>query len=424
MERQQRRLVAILAADVVGYSRLMAADEAGTLARFNALRAELIEPKIEQYGGRLVGSAGDSLLVEFASAVDAVQCAVETQERLAERNANLPDDRRMAFRMGVNLGDVIAERGTIHGDGVNVAARLEKLALPGSVAVSRSVHDQVKGKLAYDFADLGEQTVHNIPEPLRAYRVSRRAQEPGAPRPPTTPRAVADRPSIAALPFTNMSGGPEQDYFCDGITEDIITELSRFRELFVIARNSSFAFKGKAVKVDEIARALGVAYVVEGSVRKAGNRVRVTAQLIEAATDSHLWAERYDRELEDIFAIQDEITRTVVTALPARIEADRLRAARRKPTESMDAYDFYLRGKELTARFSAGDLAEEIALFERAVELDPAFARAYTGLSFARLRKSWQTLEPSDLARSIHRTKRDACSASAGGVTDAGMGGA
>ncbi|MEX2648890.1 MAG: adenylate/guanylate cyclase domain-containing protein [Alphaproteobacteria bacterium] len=381
MERPQRRLSAILAADVAGYSRLMGADESGTLARFNAIRAELLDPKIAQFEGRVVGSAGDSLLVEFASAVDAVQCAVEAQERLSAWNSDLPDDRRMAFRMGINLGDVIAQSDTIHGDGVNVASRLERLGESGTVVVSRSIHDQVKGKLPYSFTDLGEHTVKNITEPVRAFRV-----EPGD-RPVVAPVVQAEdlplpsKPSVAVLPFVNMSGDPEQEFFCDGITEDIITELSRNRGLFVIARNSSFVFKGPTADIGEVGRKLGVRYVLEGSVRKAGKRIRVTAQLVEAAAGNHVWAERYDRDLEDIFAVQDEITQRVVVALPARIEADRLRAARRKPTESMDAYDHVLHARQDYVLYTPEALARARRLLLRAIELDPDYAAAHASLS-------------------------------------------
>lgn len=295
----ERRLAAILAADAVGYSRLMSADESGTLSRLNALRADLLDPKIAQFKGRVVGSAGDSLLVEFGSAVDAVQCAVEVQERIAARNAEIPEDRRIVFRMGINLGDVIAEGTTIHGDAVNVAARLERLAEPGTVVIGRSIHDQVTGKLPYVYADLGDHAVKNIPAPVRAFRVERDARPAVASPVQAQNLPLPSKPSVAVLPFTNMSGDPEQEYFSDGITEDIITELSRDCALFVIARNSSFVFKGAAVNIADVGRKLGVRYVIEGSVRKAGKRIRITAQLIEAATGNHVWAERFDRDLED-----------------------------------------------------------------------------------------------------------------------------
>jgi len=380
--RATRRLAAILAADVAGYSRLMAADEDGTLARLKDLRADPIDVKIGQFHGNVVGSAGDSLLVEFASAVDAVQCAVELQARLAERNGETPEDCRMTFRMGVNLGDVIADEGTIYGDGVNVASRLEKLAEPGSVVVARSIHEQVKGKLPYAFTDMGEHTVHNIPEPVRAYRVTRgetmAAQATNLPIGPQP--TLPDKPSLAVLPFTNMSGDPEQEYFSDGITEDIITELSRFKSLFVIARNSSFTFKGQAADVKEVGQKLGVAYIVEGSIRKVGSRVRVTAQLIEAESGNHIWAERYDRDLEDIFAVQDELVHEIAAAVPGQINLVATQRARRRPAENLTAYDLLLRGEWLLNQEGWGSHGAR-ELFEKAIEMDTQCARAYTRLA-------------------------------------------
>jgi TolB-like protein/class 3 adenylate cyclase/Flp pilus assembly protein TadD len=384
LQQDQRRLAAILAADVAGYSRLMAADEAGTLAQLRRLRAEVIDPKVAAYQGHVVGSAGDSLLIEFASAVNAVQCAVELQAGLAEKNAALPEDRRMTFRMGVNLGDVIAGDGTIHGDGVNIAARLEKLAAPGTVCIGQSILDQIKGKLPFRYDDLGTQRLHNIAEPVRAFRVDAAKPQPGV-RPGVKATAAAgDMPSIAVLPFTNMSGDPEQEYFSDGITEDIITELSRYRYLFVIARNSSFTYKGRAANVQEIGRALGVRYVAEGSVRRAGNRVRVTAQLVDARSGNHLWAERYDRDLADIFAVQDEVTRAIVTNIAPMLVADSLQLATRKPPEDMRAYDYYLKAKVLVEMAStAADLAAADELCDRAVAIDATFARAYATKAFS-----------------------------------------
>ncbi|HEY7766065.1 MAG TPA: adenylate/guanylate cyclase domain-containing protein, partial [Aestuariivirgaceae bacterium] len=298
MQPEQRRLAAILAADVAGYSRLMSVDEGATLARLKQLRAEVIEPAILRFRGNIVGSAGDSLLVEFASAVNAVQCAVDVQKELAVRNCDLTKDLRMDYRMGINLGDVIADGETIFGDGVNIAARLEKLAEPGGICIGRSVHDQIKGKLALSCKAIGPQHVHNIPEPIEAYRVQ---IETGLTA--NTRLALPDKPSIAVLPFQNMSDDRDQEYFADGMVEEIITALSRMRWLFVIARNSSFTYKGRAVDVKQISRELGVRYVLEGSVRKAGNRVRVTAQLIDAVNGRHVWADRWDRELTDIFAV-------------------------------------------------------------------------------------------------------------------------
>ncbi|MEE8245842.1 MAG: adenylate/guanylate cyclase domain-containing protein [Alphaproteobacteria bacterium] len=374
----ERKLAAILAADVVGYSRLMGADEEGTLKALKRHRAEVIEPKVAEHHGRVVKTTGDGILVEFMSVVDAMRCAVEVQGAMAERNHDVPEERRIVFRLGVNLGDVIADEGDIYGDGVNVAARLEGLAEPGGICISRAVRDQVRDKMPLALEDLGEQNVKNIARPVRAFRVVL-APEPRAGA--AAALELPDKPSIAVLPFANMSGDPEQEYFADGISEDIITELSRFNSLFVIARNSSFAYKGRNVKVQEVARDLGVKYVVEGSVRKAGNRVRVTAQLIEAATGNHLWAERYDRELEDIFAVQDEVTRTVVATLAGWLEAADMERAKRKPTERLDAYDYLLRGKVLHHRFTKEANAEGARMLEKAVELDPEFAEAHAWLA-------------------------------------------
>ncbi len=380
MERQQRRLAAILAADVAGYSRLMAADEAGTLARFKRLRRELIEPAVEQFGGRLVGEAGDSLLIEFGGASDAVSCAVEVQDKLAAFNAEIPEDRRMRFRMGVNLGEVIIDGATIHGDGVNVAARIEKLANPGDVMIARAVHDQVKGRVPYAFEDLGEKTLHNIAEPVRVFRVAR-AEASGA-----TVEGRAERQdvrvTIAVLPFNNMSGDPEQEYFSDGITEDIITELSRFRSLRVVARNSSFAFKGKPIKIKDVAKELGATHLVEGSVRKAASRIRITVQLVEAASGMHVWAERYDRDLADVFAVQDEVTRAIVSTLPVRLDEGALDRARRNPTKNPTAYDYLLRARSALFH-TTGDKRAAFDWLAKAIAADPECAPAHAILAYA-----------------------------------------
>jgi adenylate cyclase len=379
-----RRLTAILAADVVGYSRLMGADEAGTLAAVKALRKELFAPKVAEHHGRIVKLMGDGALVEFPSVVHAVQCAVEVQRALAERNAGTPEDGRIELRIGVNLGDVIAEGGDIYGDGVNVAARLEELAEPGGIALSGSAHDHVMGKVDFAFEDAGEHDLKNIARPVRVYRWSDATADPV----PGTAGAedalpLPDKPSIAVLPFVNMSGDAEQEYFSDGITEDIITELARFRSLFVIARNSSFSFKGQAIEAREIARRLGVRYLVEGSVRRAGNRVRITAQLIDAAHDTHLWAERYDRELDDIFAVQDEVTRAIVAAIePELVSAERARA-RRKPPSNMDAWEWCQRGLWHVYHYTAGECATAQEMFHRSIELDPGFAQPHAGLAYA-----------------------------------------
>ncbi len=381
-ERVHRRLAAILAADVVGYSRLMAEDEAGTRARFNAHLNELIEPTIASRRGRIVKTTGDALLVEFASVVDAVECAVEIQKGMAERNADGPDDRRMEFRIGVNLGEVIVEEDDIHGDGVNVASRLEGLCAPGEVYVSGTVYDQAVGKLATSFDDLGEQMVKNIAKQVRVYRTRARSEDATNSADPAETLPLPDKPSIAVLPFDNLSDDPEQAYFSDGITEDIITALSRIRQFFVIARNTTFTYKGQAVDVQAVAKDLGVRYVLEGSVRKAGNRVRISAQLIDGETGNHVWAERYDRDWEDIFAVQDEITETVVGAQGpelSRAEQDR---ARRRPPDSLDAWDLYQQGMWHISQGTENDFHEALRLFGEAATRDPSFSAAHSGTGY------------------------------------------
>jgi TolB-like protein/class 3 adenylate cyclase/Flp pilus assembly protein TadD len=387
LQRQRRRLAAILAADVAGYSRLMAADEEGTLDRLRKLRAGVIEPNLVQFNGHIVGSAGDSLLIEFASAVDAVQCAVELQEMLSVENAGFADSRCMAFRMGINLGDVLAEDGTIHGDGVNVASRLEKLAEPGTVCIARTVYDQVKAKLEYGYTNLGEHQVHNIAEPVHAYRVKPFKGDDLSRRTPCKELSPSrpEKPSIAVLPFENMSGDPEQRYFSDGLTEDIITELSRFRSWFVIARNSSFQYRDKAVDIRKIAKELGVQYVVEGSVRRLGNRIRITAQLIDAKTGNHLWSERYDRSLEALFELQDEVTRTIVSTLTGRMEHQEIIGSIRRRTSSFAAYDKLLRGIDQVRSYDGDANRAARALFEEAIALDSQFALAHAYISLALL---------------------------------------
>jgi TolB-like protein/Tfp pilus assembly protein PilF len=370
----ERRLAAILAADVVGYSRLMGVDEAATLTALNAHRKELVDAKITEHQGRTVKLTGDGMLVEFPSVVNAVACAVAVQRGMAERNAGIAPDRRVEFRIGVNLGDVIVEGDDIFGDGVNVAARLEGIAAPGGIAVSGTVLDHIGNRLDVEFEDIGDQTLKNMERPVRVWRW---VTEPTAAAPSREPLALPDRPSIAVLPFDNLSGQPEETYFSDGITEDIITGLARFRSLFVIARNSSFAFRGKSLDLTEIGRKLGVSFILEGSVRRAGQRVRITAQLIEAASGVHLWAERYDRSLDDIFTVQDEVAQTIVSTLIKRIEDAKLEQSLRKPTTSLAAYDCLLRG---LAHFrSDSDSANQLALemFEKAVALDPRYAVAH-----------------------------------------------
>jgi adenylate cyclase len=377
----ERRLAAILAADVVGYSRLMGADEAGTLERLKSLRRGLVQPKITERSGRIVKLTGDGLLAEFPSVVEAVECAVDIQQSMAQYDAGRPDDQHIQLRIGVNLGDIIFEGSDIYGEGVNVAARLEGLAEPGGICISGKVYEEVRSKLPTAFEDLGEQEVKNIVEPVRVYCWTETAANPM----PGTEGALPlpDKPSIAVLPFDNMSGDAEQEYFSDGITEDIITELARFRSLFVIARNSSFSFKGQAIKAKGIARRLGVRYLVEGSVRRAGNRVRVTAQLIDASHDTHLWAERYDRELEDIFAVQDEVANAIVTAIePELVSAERARA-RRKPTNNMDAWEWYQRGLWHLYQFSPQENSTAQDMFHRSIALDPEFAQPHAALAYS-----------------------------------------
>jgi adenylate cyclase len=383
--RVQRRLAAILAADVAGYSRLMGADEEGTLAALKELRRGLADPKIKEHRGRIVKTTGDGLLVEFASVVDAVRCAVEVQHEMAERNVGVPDERRIQFRIGINLGDIIKDGRDIYGDGVNVAARLEALAEPGGICVNRVVRDQVRDKLDFAFEDAGEQRVKNIARPLRVYHVRPGQvadEEMSAAQPPL---ALPDKPSLAVLPFTNMSGDPEQEFVSDGIAEDVISALSHYPSLFVIARNSTFTYKGRAVDVKQVGRELGVRYVLEGGVRKAGNRIRVTAQLIEAGTGNHVWADRYDRDLVDIFAVQDEITQALTTALTPAIADAELRRAMRKPPQILDAWAAYQRGLWHLSKANPDDDTVAQNFFRQAIDLDPTFAAGYSALALAQL---------------------------------------
>ena len=379
----RRRLAAILAADVVGYSRLMRADEAGTLSQLNAIRNELIDPKISEYDGRIVKTTGDGILVEFPSVVDAVQLAVDVQREMAHRNGAVPDERRMSFRIGINVGDVIVEDDDLFGDGVNVASRLEGLADPGGVCVSGSAHEQVRHKLDLSFEDMGEQSVKNIEQPVQAYRIRIDGTDAGAAdtAPSASATEVLDRPAVAVLPFDNMSGDAEQEYFADGITEDIITELSRSGWFPVIARNSTFAYKGKSTDVRQLARDLGARYVVEGSVRKGGNRVRITAQLIDTTTGHHIWAERYDRELEDVFEVQDEITMKLAGAIMPELSVAEQKLALRKPPENLEAWDLFLQAQWHHSRFTREDLVQARQLLLQAVRLDPQMSMAHAKIS-------------------------------------------
>lgn len=375
----EQKLAAVLAADMVGYSRLMEADERGTLARLRTHRIELIDPAIAKNQGRIIKTTGDGMLVEFQSVADAVRCAVEIQERMRRRNSDVPDDRRIQFRIGINLGDIIFDEGDIFGEGVNVAARVEQLCEVGGICVTAAVHDQVAGRLDVDFEDLGDKTLKNISRPVRIYRVAieppGQAAAPGNAQP--APKAAAAKPTVAVLPFANMSGDPEQEFFVDGLTEDILTELSRRRELFVISRTSTFVYKGQAANLREVAQKLGAQYLVEGSVRKAGDRLRVTVQLIDTASDAHIWAERYDRKLDDVFAIQDEITAAIVATLPGRLEAAQSDQLARKKPSSMAAYECVLAAKVLHHRSTREDNAAAMKLVERALELDPDYAHAH-----------------------------------------------
>ena len=376
--RVERRLAAILAADVAGYSRLMGFDEEGTLAALKACRGQLIDPKVAEYRGRIVKTTGDGALVEFASAVDAVRCAIEIQRAMAERNASIPEDQRVAFRIGINVGDIIIDGGDIYGDGVNIGARLEGLSEPGGICVSGRVHEDVQGKVDIDFEDTGDQQLKNIARPVRVYRVqlgksASSADETSAP---------SSRPSIAVLPFQNMSGDPEQEYFADGMVDEIITGLSRIKWLSVISRNSTFIYKNKPVAITEVADKFGVRYVLEGGVRKSGSRVRITAQLIDAETDAHLWAEQYDRLLEDVFALQDEITMRVVGAIePSLRKAEIDRIARQRPS-TFDAYDLLLRSQQFVFAGMPKEAAKAIPLLEEALKLEPGYSAAHAYLSW------------------------------------------
>jgi adenylate cyclase len=415
-EHIERKLTAILAADVAGYSRLMGADEEGTLRALKAHRKTVIDPKIAEHHGRIVKTTGDGILIDFNSVVDAVRCAVEVQRGMAERNADVPADKRIEFRVGINLGDIIIDGDDIYGDGVNIAARLEGLAVPGGICVSRAVRDDVRDKLGFIFADMGEQSVKNIARPVRVFRLrdETRVAQGGGTRLHGRARRLAalallavvgsagavglwvkfereqagpyiaartDRPSIAVLPFANMSGDAGQEYFSDGITEEILTALGRSPYLLVIARNSSFAYKGKAADASEIGKVLGVRYLLEGSVRKAADQVRVTVQLIDARSGAHLWAEKYDRPLKDIFAVQDDITGIIVARLGSSIQKAEVDAGLRKAPADLGAYDYYLRGRAMRQTSAKASTLESRALFEKAIELDANFAPPYAELA-------------------------------------------
>jgi len=402
---QNRKLAAILAADVVGFSRLAHGDEDRTLARLRALRSDLIDPTISVHNGRVVKRTGDGAIVEFRSVVDAVRCAIEIQDAMVIRNAGLNSEQRIEFRVGIHLGDVVEESdGDLMGDGVNIASRLEGVAEPGTICLSEDAYRQVKARLDFAVSDLGETRLKNIAEPLRVYSMkvgtvvaASAASQSGATDATASAAAtlaLPDKPSIAVLPFTNMSGDPEQEYFADGIAEDIITSLSRLSGFFVIARNSTFTFKGQAVDVKSIARELGVRYVVEGSVRKAGNRVRVTAQLIEGATGNHVWAERYDRELVDIFEIQDEITETIVGEIEPQLQVAEIIRSQRQIPDSLDAWDLVMQAIDRLSRYTETDSRAAIDLLDRAIEIDPGYARAHAHKAWLTIWRAFQGWDP------------------------------
>jgi adenylate cyclase len=369
-----RRLAAILAADVAGYSRLMGADEEGTLGRLKSLRADVIDPKIAEHHGRIVKTTGDGLLVEFGSVVDALRCAVEIQTALANSNDPMPQDQRIEIQVGINVGDIVVEDGDIFGDGVNVAARLEGLAEPGGICVSARVREDAAGRLDLAFEDLGEQSLKNIARSVRVFRVQVGPRKTVADTPVVL--TLSDKPSIAVLPFQNMTGDPEQDYFVDGVVEEITTAISRLPWLFVIARNSSFTYKGKAVDVKQVARELGVRYVLEGSVRKAGSRVRITGQLIDTATGAHIWADRFDGTLDDIFELQDQVASSVVGAIEPKLRQSEIERASRRPPDNLDAYDLYLRALAQFYRYTEESLREAAALLKQALAIDPSYGPA------------------------------------------------
>jgi adenylate cyclase len=413
--RVERRLAAILAVDVAGYSRLMGEDEEGTLAALRAVRRELGDPKITEHRGRIVKTTGDGLLVEFASVVDAVRCAVEVQREMAGRNASVPAERRIEFRMGINVGDIIIEDGDIFGDGVNISARLEALAEPGGICLSAAAHEQVRDRLDITFDDLGEQQVKNITRPVRTYAVAL-----GAPSRATLPVRAAlplpDKPSLVVLPFQNMTGAAEQEYFVDGMVEEITTAIARLPWLFVIARNSSFTYKGRAVDVKQVAQELGVRYVLEGSVRKAGNRVRITGQLIDTTTGAHIWADRFDGAIDDIFELQDQVASSVAGAIEPKLRQSEIERASRKPVANLTAYDFYLRALAQSYRYTDEGLAEAVVLARQALAIDPSYAPAAAIVGWCRMEQrvqGWGALSDEDigeacrLARQALEAERD-----------------
>ena len=407
-----RRLAAILAADVAGYSRLIGADEEGTLDRLRSIRTDVIDPKISEHRGRIVKTTGDGLLAEFTSVVDAVRCAAEIQDAAAKGNAENAAEKRIEFRMGINVGDIVVENGDIFGDGVNVAARLEGLAEPGGICVSARVQEDVAGKLDLAFEDLGEQTLKNIARPVRVYRVRPATigkTQSASPVENALTLALPDKPSIAVLPFQNMSGDPEQEYFVDGMVEEITTAISRLPWLFVIARNSSFAYKGKSPDLRQVGRELGVRYVLEGSVRKAGNRVRITGQLIDTTTGAHIWADRFDGALDDIFELQDEVAGSVVAAIEPKLQQSEILRANRKLTESLDAYDLYLRALAEAHKLTAESHRNAIGMLERALAIDPCYSPAMALVGWCRLiqiAQGWLPLADAKISEALQLAKQ------------------
>jgi TolB-like protein/tetratricopeptide (TPR) repeat protein len=401
VERVERRLAAVLAADVAGYSLLMGIDEEGTLARLKAVRKTLLDLAVASHHGRIVKTTGDGMLVEFASAVDAARCAAEVQLGMADQNAGAPLERRIEFRIGIHVGDIIIDDNDIFGDGVNIAARLEGIAEPGGVCISDDAYRQIRGKVEIACDDMGIQTLKNIVEPMRTWRVRLGVSAPTTTRPFTQTYALPDKPSIAVLPFQNMSGDPEQEYFADGVVEDITTALSRIRWLFVISRNSSFTYKGKTIDIKQVGRDLGVRYVLEGSVRKIGSRVRITGQLIDVSTNAHLWADRFDGGLDDIFDLQDKVASSVIGAIAPKIELAEMERSARK-TENLQAYDYYLRGMALIYRFTREGHQEAMPLLERAIDLDPKFAMAHAAVAAWYITSkayAWKKFDKQEIAR-------------------------
>jgi adenylate cyclase len=427
-EHVERRLAAILAADVAGSCRLIGIDEEGTLARLKALRRTLFDPKIAEHHGRIVKNTGDGAIAEFGSVVDAVRCADEIQRGIAEQNIDVPQDKRIELRIGIHVGDIIIEENDIFGDGVNIAVRLEGIAEPGGISISDDARRQIRGKVDVTFEDLGSQSLKNIAEPMRVWRVPYGRAVPAVPTCLRVDDALAlpNKPSIAVLPFTNLSSDPEQEYFADGMVDDIITALSHFKALFVIARNSSFTYKGRAVDVKQVGRELGVRYVLEGSVRKAANRVRITGQLVDTATGAHLWADRFDGGLGDIFDLQDLVTESVVGAIAPVVEKAEIERAKRKPTDSLDAYALYLRGLARLYQYGSRQANDEaLRLFKSAIELDPDFASAYGRAAscyhFAKV-NGWFSDTANEIAevkrlaqRAVELGKDDATALAAGG---------